>query len=179
MTSDSENYSNLKSFFKEEYHALKAYAKSRIDDTADRDADDIVQDVALKIFSRSAAASPITNIAAFVYRAIQNKVVDLMRTKKKTTSIDDETDSQLIQFIELVHGNSETSYSEDLQQELKNAIANLKPHYRNIIMAIDFEGYGYKEIASETGIPQGTLMSRRHRGLSILQKQLEKKKYNN
>ncbi|KKK92684.1 hypothetical protein LCGC14_2700480, partial [marine sediment metagenome] len=42
MTSDSENYSNLKSFFKEENYALKAYTKSRINYTADCDAYDIV-----------------------------------------------------------------------------------------------------------------------------------------
>ncbi|HET8736230.1 MAG TPA: RNA polymerase sigma factor, partial [Pricia sp.] len=63
MTSDSENYKNLRTFFNEEYHALRSYAKSRIDDAADRDAEDIVQEVALKIFSRSNSASPITNIA--------------------------------------------------------------------------------------------------------------------
>ncbi|HEA20420.1 MAG TPA: hypothetical protein ENH87_05830 [Pricia antarctica] len=83
MTSDSENYSNLKSFFKEENYALKAYTKSRINYTADCDAYDIVQDVALKIFSRAASASQIANIAGFFYRAIQNKVVVLIRTKKR------------------------------------------------------------------------------------------------
>ncbi|HET8736907.1 MAG TPA: sigma factor-like helix-turn-helix DNA-binding protein, partial [Pricia sp.] len=63
-----------------------------------------------------------------------------------------------------------------LKNELKKALGNLKPHYRDIIVAVDFEGYGYKQIAMETGIPQGTLMSRRHRALSILLKDLETKK---
>ncbi|MGB6153594.1 MAG: RNA polymerase sigma factor [Pricia sp.] len=173
MTSDSENHSNLKSFFKEEYHSLKAYARSRIDDTADRDAEDIVQEVALKVFSRSGTASPITNIAGFVYRAIQNKIVDLMRTKKEMTNVEDEMENRLIEFAELFYGTTDDFYSEDLKQALIKAIENLKPQYRNIIMAVDFEGYTYREIALETGIPQGTLMSRRHRALSILLKQLE------
>ncbi|HEA20421.1 MAG TPA: hypothetical protein ENH87_05835 [Pricia antarctica] len=72
-----------------------------------------------------------------------------------------------MQFVELVCGNTDTFYSEDLQEELKNAIAKLKQHYRDIIIAIDFEGYCMKEIALETEIPQGTIMSKRHRGLSI------------
>lgn len=179
MTSDSENYRNLKSFFKEEYHSLQAYARLRIDDTADRDAEDIVQEVALKIFSRSGTASPITNIAGFVYRAVQNKIVDLMRTKKEATNFEQQTENRLAEFAEQFYKDTENFYSENMKEELKKAIANLKPHYRDIIIAVDFEGYGYKEIALETGIPQGTLMSRRHRALSILLKQLKKIKENN
>ena len=48
MISDTENHKKLKTFFDDEYHSLKAYAKSRIDNAADRDAEDIIQDVALK-----------------------------------------------------------------------------------------------------------------------------------
>jgi RNA polymerase sigma-70 factor (ECF subfamily) len=63
-----------------------------------------------------------------------------------------------------------------MKDELKKAILSLKPDYRDIIIAIDFEGYTYKEIAEETSISQGTLMSRRHRAISLLHKKLEAKK---
>ncbi|CAM3402442.1 RNA polymerase sigma factor [Zobellia roscoffensis] len=176
MTSETENYNNLKTFFDEEYRSLKAYAKSRIDDATDRDADDIVQDVALKLFSRSDSALPITNIAGFVYHSIRNKIVDLMRTEKPGISLEDEIENKLIEFSELLYGKSDNSYSDEMTSELKKAIANLKPNYRNIIAAIDFEGYTYQELSNESGIPQGTLMSRRHRALAILLKELEIKK---
>lgn len=101
MTSDSENYRNLKIFFDEEYRSLRAYAKSRIDDTADRDAEDIVQDVALKLFSRRDNASPINNIAGYVYRAIRNKIVDLMRTQNERSDIEMQMELRLIEFTEL------------------------------------------------------------------------------
>lgn len=176
MTSDTKNYNNLKTFFSEEYHSLKAYAKSRIDDSVDRDAEDIVQDVALSIFSRADSASPINNIAGFVYHSIRNKIVDLMRTKKETSRIENEMETRLIEFTELFYGKSDNAYSEDMKASLKEAIGNLKATYRNIVVAIDFEGYTYKEVSLETGIPEGTLMSRRHRALSILLKKLEHKK---
>lgn len=179
MTSDSENYKDIRAFFAEEYHSLKSYTKSKINDAADRDAEDIVQEVALKIFSRSSSASPITNIAGFVYRAIQNKIVDLMRAKREVTNIENEMETRLIAFTELFYGDIDNPYSEDMKDELKKAIGNLKPYYRDIIIAFDFEGFSYKNIALETGIPPGTLMSRRHRALSILLKQLEVKKSNN
>ena len=166
--SDKENYKNLKAFFDDEYHSLKAYAKSRIDDTADRDAEDIVQEVALKLFLRAEGLSPIDNIAGFVYSSIRNKIIDLMRKKKKETSLEAEMENRLSEFSELFYGEAENAYSEEMEVELKKAIVRLKPLYKEVIIAIDFEGYNFRELSEETGVPKGTLMSRRHRALSIL-----------
>ncbi|MDO6516356.1 RNA polymerase sigma factor [Zobellia uliginosa] len=176
MTPETDNYNKLKLFFDEEYRSLKAYAKSRIDDAADRDAEDVVQEVALKIFSRANNLSPIDNIAGFVYNSIRNKIIDLMRTKQKGVPFEQEMEEKLIEFTELVYGKTANAYSDTMKTKLKKAIAQLKPVYRNIIVAIDFEGYTYTELSRETGIPMGTLMSRRHRALAILLKVLEIKK---
>jgi len=178
MVSETDNYNKLKSFFNDEYHSLKAYANSRINDTADRNAEDIVQEVALKIFSRADDLTPINNIAGFVYNSIKNKIIDIMRTKKGEISVEDEMENRLLEFTELFYGKSDNAYSDSMKNELKKAIFKLKPLYRDTIIAIDFEGYSYKEVARESGIPEGTLMSRRHRALSILLKELENKKEN-
>ena len=176
MVSDTENYKKLRIFFNDEYHSLKTYTQSRIDDASDRDAEDIVQDVALKLFSRPDTASPIHNIAGFVYNSIRNRIIDIMRTKKDQVHIENEMENRLIAFTELFYGKSDNSYSEDMKLALKKAIINLKPVYRNSIKAIDFEGLTYKEVSLETGIPTGTLMSQRHRAIAILFKELETKK---
>ena len=177
MTSETENDKQLKAFFDSEYHNLKAYVHSKIENDADRDAEDIIQDVALKIFSRKSVL-PINNIGGFVYYSIKNKIIDIMRKGKKTTNIDENLENQLTGFADNFYDNSEQAYSDEMKAELKKAIFNLKPHYREIIFAIDVEGYSYKEIAHETSIPIGTLMSRRHRAISILFKDLENKKNN-
>ncbi len=177
MTSETENDKQLKAFFDSEYHNLKAYVHSKIENDADRDAEDIIQDVALKIFSRKSVL-PINNIGGFVYYSIKNKIIDIMRKGKKTTNIDENLENQLTGFADNFYDNSEQAYSDEMKAELKKAIFNLKPHYREIILAIDVEGYSYKEIAHETGIPIGTLMSRRHRAISILFQDLENKKNN-
>ncbi|MGD1945989.1 MAG: hypothetical protein ACFB0A_06960 [Croceivirga sp.] len=52
MLPENNNQSQLSAFFQEEYQALVGYIKSRIKNTADTNAEDILQDVALKIFSR-------------------------------------------------------------------------------------------------------------------------------
>lgn len=176
MTQESENTEKLKDFFGTEYHSLKAYVNSRLKASVNRDAEDIIQDVALKLFSGADRYSPINNVAGFVYHSIKNKIIDIMRSKKDETRHANESEAKLSEFVELIYDKPDNSYSEQMKEELKKHIISLKPDYRNIIIAIDFEGYTYKEISAETGIPEGTLMSRRHRAISQLYKKLETKK---
>ena len=98
-----------------------------------------------------------------------------MRTKKEELRYENEQESRLLEFAELFYGTSDNSYPEKMKIELKKAILNLKPFYKEVIISFDFDGLSYKEISEETGIPEGTLMSRRHRALSILHKHLVKK----
>ena len=171
MSLESENSKKLKDFFGKEYQSLKGYVNTRIKDTANRDAEDIVQDVALKLFSGADRYAPINNVAGFVYRSIKNKIIDVLRTKKQINPV--EIDDEFLNLSEKLHQGSESKPSEEMSLLLKRNIKNLKPVYRDIIIAVDIEGYSYKEISHETGIPEGTLMSRRHRAIGILFKKLE------
>ncbi|MFD2727197.1 RNA polymerase sigma factor [Hyunsoonleella rubra] len=177
MNHQSENNKKLNTFFSEEYHALNSYVNSRLKASVNRDAEDIIQDVALKLFSRADRYSPINNVAGFVYHAIKNKIIDVMRATSKTPPYPiEDIDFKLNVFAELLYDTESQAYSEEMHRELKKAILGLKTDYRNIIIAVDFEGYNYREISEETGIPVGTLMSRRHRAISQLYKTLKSKK---
>ncbi|MBO0320779.1 RNA polymerase sigma factor [Muricauda sp. CAU 1633] len=174
MAVKTENRTNLTTFFNEEYYSLRAYVQSRIRDTSERDAEDIVQDVALRVFSKADDILPINNIGGFVYSAIRNRIIDIMRGRKERKYPSEDIDRQWQDFAEVFYGDADNSYSPELEKALKDAVTELKPVYRDIIIAIDFEGYTYKEIAARTGIPTGTLMSRRHRAMSVLLQNLEK-----
>lgn len=173
MISKKQQNNNLNQFFKEEYHSLKGYVRSKIEHTTESDAEDIIQDVALKIFSRPTDALPIKNIGGFVYNAIRNRVIDVMRTRKERIYEEKTLEKLWTDFTDMFYSEMNQEYPEQLKQNLKTAVKQLKPPYRDIIIAIDFEGYTYREISEETGISAGTLMSRRHRAMSILLKKLE------
>ena len=175
MKPKTENKQKLESFFQDEYKSMRAYVTSRISSGVDKDPEDIIQDVALRLFSRADRYAPINNVAGFVYRSIRNKIIDVMRKGKTYTQQEDENEAKLVEFSELLYGKSDSSYSEQMMEDLKRAIMSLKPVYRDIILAIDFEDYSYKEISDETGIPQGTLMSRRHRAMAVLHEKLKQK----
>ncbi len=171
--SETDNKAKLGAFFAQEYDRLQSFVYSKIDDGADKDAEDIIQDVALKLFSRADSTSPINNVAGFVYHAIRNKIIDAMRTRKQNIPLHDESESRLLDFMEQFYGHADNAYSEAMKEELISAIAKLKPHYKQIIIAVDFEGFSYKELAEQFEVPEGTLMSRRHRALSLLKNQLK------
>ncbi len=173
MAAKNDNHDNLTNFFTEEYGSLRSYVQSKIRDTSERDAEDIVQDVALRVFSRSDDALPINNVGGFVYNAIRNRIIDIMRGKKERKLPGEDIDQQWREFAEFFYGDADNSYSPEMEQALKKSVEDLKPAYRDIVIAIDFEGYNYKQIAKRTGIPPGTLMSRRHRAMSELSKKLE------
>lgn len=170
---ESENSTKLKDFFGREYDALRRYVATKISDTANRDAEDIIQDVALKLFSGADRYAPINNVAGFVYKSIKNRIIDVMRTAKNANSVD--MDKDMLDLVDVMHQAANSYSSEETVLLLKKCIDQLKPAYKDIVIAVDFEGYSYREISNETGISIGTLMSRRHRALGILYAKIEQK----
>ena len=57
-------------------------------------------------------------------------------------------------------------------EEVKDAVEALPTRYREAVLLSDVHGFSYKEIAEILDIPQGTVMSRLHRGRAKLQKEL-------
>ena len=180
MIIEVENKKKIKEFFSKEYAAMRSYVKSRINDAADRTADDILQDVALKMFSRNDYSSPINDVAAYVYHTIKNKIIDIFRAKKQKKIYESEQrenfEAVVNDFAEIFYGRTDNDYSEKMKHGLLKAIKGLKDVYRAVIIAINFEGYTYKELSDETGVPAGTLLSRHHRALSMLIKEFENSK---
>lgn len=168
---DEKGTNELAQFFKEEYQALKNYVRSKIDDTTEGDAGDIVQDVALRMFSRNRTAMDIDNVAAFVYRAVRNKVIDVLRRKKGKHAVLEDSAGEWNTWKE--DESMGTGYPEHLVERLGKALESLAPEYRDIIIAVDYEGSSYREVSERTGIPVGTLMSHRHRALARLSKKLK------
>ena len=178
MSPKSENKEKLESFFKEEYTTLKRYVGSRLKASASKDPEDLVQDVAFNLFAGADGYGPISNVAGFVYRSIKNKIIDSMRKGNVEDRNVEDHEMRWIEFAELMYGTSDALYSNEMVESLKESLKSLKVPDREIIMAVDFEGYTFREISEETGTPEGTLMSRRHRALSKLYRALKNKKEN-
>ena len=57
-------------------------------------------------------------------------------------------------------------------EEVLTALKRLPEHYQEVVILSDVEDLSYKEIADALSIPTGTVMSRLHRGRSLLRSEL-------
>ena len=58
---------------------------------------------------------------------------------------------------------------EEADDAAKQALEELSDSYRMAVLLADVEGFSYKEIAEILDVPNGTVMSRLHRGRKALQ----------
>jgi RNA polymerase sigma factor (sigma-70 family) len=180
MKSPTRPSQNLNDTVASEYSNLLAYAKSQWREDSERDAEDILQDVVLKLFSRPGLNVPIENAIGYIYRSLKNKIIDLRRKKKiKSLSLDEETETEdgkmIREFAEMEPEDIPISKDERVQWQLMDAIEELKEDQKAIIYATEFEGCTFDELSREWEIPIGTLLARKHRAMAKLQKIMNQK----
>lgn len=161
----------LKEIFEKEYNRLVNYTRRLFDDTAEMNAEDIVQEVALNMFSRVDFDTDVENGIGYVFRAIRNKVIDLYRKRKVIVSIDKDEEGIDMPHLKSEELSVEANMELEEEIELMNiALESLSDDHREIVVATEIEGRTFAEISDETGIPVGTLLSRKHRAMANLQK---------
>lgn len=62
---------------------------------------------------------------------------------------------------------------EERRTAVRNALADLAPHYRVVLVLFDIEGYAYEEIAHTLEVPVGTVKSRINRARLALRDRLQ------
>jgi len=157
--------SKFSEFFQGEYSRLVRFVRRLIDDAADRDAEDIVQEVMLSIFEKADVTIPIENLAAYVYRSLRNKVIDLFRKKEDVLSLSDVISAARCDTEREVERN-------ELMEFVFQAVDSLPDEQRAVLIATEFEGWSFRELSEEWEIPIGTLLARKSRGLQHIRKKL-------
>jgi RNA polymerase sigma factor (sigma-70 family) len=162
----------LSEFFLAEREKLVRYARKLIDDASDRDAEDIVQDIIVNLFDKADVTIPIENLAAYVYRSLKNKIVDIFRKKNKTSHISldvDVIDDSGISLAELIQDARDHTESEEEKKELYTqlygAIDSLNPNEQAVVIATEFDGTSFGELSKMWGVPVGTLLARKARAI--------------
>jgi RNA polymerase sigma factor (sigma-70 family) len=166
-------------FLKKENRKLIGYINNYLDDRLyGIEAEDILQEVALNLYSKADISVQVGNIAAYIYRAVRNKIIDLYRKKKVTVSMENfynhRNENVLLNTVKETEQEEPLIYQDEtMQQKLLLAIEKLNPAERELIRKTDYEDITFQELADEWGIPIGTLLARRHRALGKLRKMLQ------
>lgn len=152
-------------FFRTEYKRLVRYVHRLIDDSAERDAEDIVQDVILNILDGADVGRPIENLSAYVYQSLRNRVVDLFRKRKELLSLSDAVLSSPDNAACEVE-------KKELHQEMFKAIDSLNEEERAVVIATEFDERPFRELSEDWEIPIGTLLARKSRALKKIKQKL-------
>ncbi len=169
---------SLAGFFETEHGRLVGYVRRWLADLTEEDAEDIVQEVALNVFDRADVTAPIRNLSAYVYRALKNRVVDLLRRPKPALSLDQpagrEESPALADLVRDEAGAPEAGLErKELADRLWAALEALAPEDRAIIIATELEGWTFQELAEEWDAPLGTLLARKSRAMKKVRKIFE------
>ena len=149
-----------------EWNRFVGYVRSRLDDAADMDAEDVVQDVMERMFERADAVDPIADLSAYVFRALRNRVIDVYRRRRAPTEEMSGEIADLRYDVEAAVGR------EEAEEALAEAIEELPPAQRDVLVATELEGRSFKELAEQWETPIGTLLARKHRAMRALRESL-------
>jgi RNA polymerase sigma factor (sigma-70 family) len=168
-------------FVSAEWKRLVSYVRSRLEDSEDRDAEDIVQDVLTGIYEKADVTAPIVDLAGYVYGALRYRIVDAYRAKKHAASLHEETfppmGRRLLEVLSDVRFEAASEMEKrDERDGLFAAIDALPEELREVLVATELEGWKFRELSEEWDVPLGTLLARKHRAVVKLRAALSHQK---
>ncbi|MFN8207455.1 MAG: RNA polymerase sigma factor [Bacteroidales bacterium] len=177
----------LSEVFREEYRKLQALVRFSVRDLYEGlEPEDVIQEVALNIFSKPDFNILIENYTGYIYQAVRNRIRNLQTRQKPVqplSRVHSEDDDSSRFLNNLTDEEESQNYWEDsvMQQKLKDAISQLAPHEQMIIYETEYNDQTFESLSKIWDIPVGTLLARKHRALTKLRKilQPEKEKLNN
>lgn len=128
-------------------------------------ADDILQDVFIKIQKNIEQLEDTEKCVPWVYRITRNAITDHFR-KKKIVSVDIEA----VPYLQV--SRREIDRSEDIKNALNPFIDALPAQYKDALIAIDIEGMTQKDFAERNSISLSGAKSRIQRARKLLKKGL-------
>ncbi len=132
-------------------------------------AEDLAQEVFLKVFSHLRTFDPRFKFSNWILRIAHNTAIDAMRRRGPQELSLDDRDSREQGKIDdaLVDPGSDAALRGVAQREIRgvlnDALDRLRPDYRQAVILRYQEDRSYEDIAEITGMPLGTVKSNLHR----------------
>ncbi len=154
-------------------HLDEAYRLARWLTGNANDAEDVVQEAALRAF-RAAAASDIVNPRAWSLTIVRNVAYSwLMKNRPKDLVFADDLDDAERRQLDR-EDSMQTGTPEDVAilnaslEQVRKALAELPALFREVIVLREMHGLSYRDIAAVSNLPIGTVMSRLSRARQLL-----------
>lgn len=132
-------------------------------------AEDLVQDVFLKIWQNRFRIAEIENINAFIFRMAQNQAIDELRRFSKETLAHS---SEFVNEESLSPNPAEHLLNKEILEKIDEAINQLPPQQKRIYTLYNVDGYKYHEIASDLNLSVSTVRNHLSQAIGNIRKLL-------
>lgn len=153
--------------FKEHFKGLHAYAFTILKDEAA--AEEIVQNVFLKLWERMETLTIMGSVAAYLYKATYNESLNLLKHQKVKTAYQHHIYYQM-------KNQSDSALKKlsvkELEERLLAALNDLPEQCRTIFQMSRFEELRYREIADKLDLSVKTVENQMGKALKILRMKL-------
>lgn len=130
----------------------------------DADADDVAQDVLIKVSAGIGSYRGQSKFTTWLYTVARNAAIThLRRSRDDVTLGDHERMSPTQRVSSMIAG----------RDQLRSAIDALPGHYRDVVLLRDVDGHDYASIAQRLDIEVGTVRSRLARGRAMIARSIE------
>lgn len=147
------------------------------------DAEEVAQDVLLKVFRKIKAFRGDAQLSSWIYRITFNTAMSRLRTVKFSrpaevaerlaiTPENEESQARRADITDWSAVPDETLHRTELRERLQSALESLPPIYRTPIVLRDIQGLSTDEASALLKVKSQTLKSRLHRGRLVLREQL-------
>ncbi len=144
---------------------LRRYIRSRVTD--DMSADDVLQEVFLKIHAGIAKLRDVKKLQSWLFRIANNAVIDFYRERRVKPL-------PLPEDVPAMEDSGKKTPAQQLSKGLKRMIEALPEKYRDPMKLYVFEGFTQAEIATHFEISLSGAKSRVQRGRKLLKEMFER-----
>jgi RNA polymerase sigma-70 factor (family 1) len=132
-------------------------------------AEDIVGDVALKLWEKKEELENVTSLKSYFYTCIRNASINWIRKEKSQFK----NEEAYLAFAPL---NQQTALENIIRtetfRELEAAVDALPTQCRKVFIKLFVEGKSLSETAEEMNLSLSTIKNQRQRGIKLLRRQL-------
>lgn len=131
------------------------------------DAEDLIQEAVLKAWNARGRFEAGSNGRAWMHRILMNTFINSYRKKRR--------EREILQTCHQEGALRPVQRREGIDKfgdEVQASLDSLPEDFRDVVMLVDLSDLSYREVAECLGCPIGTVMSRLHRGRTLLKGRL-------
>lgn len=148
--------------YRQYYSRALAIARKIVGDADD--AEDVVQDVFVRLAQRPSGFDGRASCGTWLHRVMVNSSINWLRARKRRERLQHEPEAPTSPETQAV--------GSQMQRHFEQALNQVSEQQRQVLWLREMRGYSYPEIASLLSIPEGTVKSALHRGRQRAQAEL-------